>query len=201
MEVTRVKQRAYIKIAILRERNAMECHSELVKALGNNARPYRTVARWTDLVRAVIEQLMNEDRRWTLLELERASGIEKRTTVPRILRNELHLRKIAARCVSHALTEVQRITIHRSAVSTFHQPGFFRHSLFSPVPTFFSPPSLPDPFLYRPSFDLLPGAGSGSLHAPPKSKICPLWLILPFQTPGTENSQTVKQKIHKQNTQ
>ncbi|GFV89180.1 hypothetical protein TNCV_4913791 [Trichonephila clavipes] len=55
--------------------------------------------------------------------------------------------------------------------------------------------------LYRLSFDLLPGAGSGSLHAPPKSKICPLWLILPFQTPGTENSQTVKQKIHKQNTQ
>ncbi|GFV98561.1 hypothetical protein TNCV_2099751 [Trichonephila clavipes] len=55
--------------------------------------------------------------------------------------------------------------------------------------------------LYRLSFDLLPGAGSGSLQAPPKSKICPLWLILPFQTPGTENSQTVKQKIHKQNTQ
>ncbi|GFX81825.1 hypothetical protein TNCV_2570251 [Trichonephila clavipes] len=55
--------------------------------------------------------------------------------------------------------------------------------------------------LYRLSFDLLPGAGSGSLHAPPKSKIWPLWLILPFQTPGTENSQTVKQKIHKQNTQ
>ncbi|GFU52878.1 transposable element Tcb1 transposase [Trichonephila clavipes] len=45
MEVTRVEQRAYIKIAVLRERNAMECHSELVEALGNNARPYRTVAR------------------------------------------------------------------------------------------------------------------------------------------------------------
>ncbi|GFU65537.1 hypothetical protein TNCV_634601 [Trichonephila clavipes] len=44
--------------------------------------------------------------------------------------------------------------------------------------------------LYRLSFDLLPGAGSGSLHAPPKSKICPLWLVLPFQTKGTENSQT-----------
>ncbi|GFU88473.1 HTH_48 domain-containing protein [Trichonephila clavipes] len=46
MEVTRVEQRAYIKIAILRERNAMECHSELVKTLGNNALPHRTVARW-----------------------------------------------------------------------------------------------------------------------------------------------------------
>ncbi|GFQ79282.1 HTH_48 domain-containing protein [Trichonephila clavata] len=81
-----------------------ECHSEFVKALGNNALPSRTVARWvgkfqqgrvstsddqrsgrplsvrTDLARAVIEKLMDEDRRWTLLELERAGGIEKRTT-------------------------------------------------------------------------------------------------------------------------
>ncbi|GFY54104.1 uncharacterized protein TNIN_90181 [Trichonephila inaurata madagascariensis] len=50
---------------------------------------------------------MAEDRRWTLLELERASGIEK-PTVHRILRNELHLRKIAERWVPHALTEAQR---------------------------------------------------------------------------------------------
>ncbi|GFW49000.1 uncharacterized protein TNCV_3901981 [Trichonephila clavipes] len=83
MEVTRVEQRAYIKIAVLRERNAMECHSELLEALWNNALPYRTVARWigkfqqgrvstsgeqrsgrpvsvrTDLALAVIEQLMD----------------------------------------------------------------------------------------------------------------------------------------------
>ncbi|GFQ71664.1 HTH_48 domain-containing protein [Trichonephila clavata] len=81
----------------------MECHNKLEEALGNNILPYRTVARWvgkfqkgcvstsdeqrsrrpisvrTDFTRAVIEQLMDEDRRWTLLELERASGIEKRT--------------------------------------------------------------------------------------------------------------------------
>ncbi|GFV46134.1 HTH_48 domain-containing protein [Trichonephila clavipes] len=46
MEVTRVEQRTYIKIAVLRGRNGMECHSELVEALGNNALSYRTVARW-----------------------------------------------------------------------------------------------------------------------------------------------------------
>ncbi|GFY33941.1 HTH_48 domain-containing protein [Trichonephila clavipes] len=46
MEVTPVEQRAYIKIAVLRGRNAMECHSELLEALGNNALPYRKVARW-----------------------------------------------------------------------------------------------------------------------------------------------------------
>ncbi|GFR33813.1 uncharacterized protein TNCT_299331 [Trichonephila clavata] len=80
----------------------MECHCEFVEALGNNALLYRTVARWvgkfrqgrvstsdehrsgrplsewTDLARAVIEQLMEENRRCTLQELERASGIEKR---------------------------------------------------------------------------------------------------------------------------
>jgi hypothetical protein len=37
MDVTRLEQRAYIKIAVLRGRNARECHSELVEAVGNNA--------------------------------------------------------------------------------------------------------------------------------------------------------------------
>ncbi|GFW29683.1 hypothetical protein TNCV_3935501 [Trichonephila clavipes] len=46
MEVTRVEQRSYIKIAVLRGKNAMEYHSELVEVLGKNALPYRTVARW-----------------------------------------------------------------------------------------------------------------------------------------------------------
>ena len=58
------------------------------------------------MARAVIEQLMEDDRLWTLQELERASGIEK-CTVHRILRNELHLCKIASRWVPHALTDVQ----------------------------------------------------------------------------------------------
>ncbi|GFU23111.1 HTH_48 domain-containing protein [Trichonephila clavipes] len=46
MEVTRVEQCAYIKIAVLRGRNAMERHIESVVVLGNNALPQRTVARW-----------------------------------------------------------------------------------------------------------------------------------------------------------
>ncbi|PSN37831.1 hypothetical protein C0J52_21550 [Blattella germanica] len=61
----------------------------------------------TDMARAVIEHLMEEDRRWTLQELERASGIEKRT-VHRIFRNDLHLRKITSRWVPHTPTDVQR---------------------------------------------------------------------------------------------
>ncbi|GFY75481.1 histone-lysine N-methyltransferase SETMAR [Trichonephila inaurata madagascariensis] len=54
---------------------------------------------------------MDVDLGWTLLELERAGGIEERT-VHRILRNELHLHKIAARRVAHALTEVQRCLLY-----------------------------------------------------------------------------------------
>ncbi|GFR13228.1 histone-lysine N-methyltransferase SETMAR [Trichonephila clavata] len=132
MEVTRVEQRTYIKIAVLRGRNAMECHSEFVRALGNNAPPYSKVARWagkfqqgcvstsdehrsgrpvsvqTDLARAVIEQLMNEDIGWTLPKLERESKWFRETHRYRILRNELLLRKITTWWVPHALTEVQR---------------------------------------------------------------------------------------------
>ncbi|GFQ71241.1 HTH_48 domain-containing protein [Trichonephila clavata] len=48
MKVTHGEQRTYIKIAVLRGRNEMECHSELAEALGNNALPYRTVARWIE---------------------------------------------------------------------------------------------------------------------------------------------------------
>ena len=46
MEVTRQEQRSYVKLAVLRVRNAKECYSELTEALGNRALPYRTVARW-----------------------------------------------------------------------------------------------------------------------------------------------------------
>ncbi|PRD35639.1 UNVERIFIED_CONTAM: L-type amino acid transporter 1-like protein IMAA [Trichonephila clavipes] len=50
MEVTCVEQHYCIKIAVLRGRNAMECHSELVETHGNNAIRYRTVARFFHLL-------------------------------------------------------------------------------------------------------------------------------------------------------
>ncbi|GFV30912.1 uncharacterized protein TNCV_4013461 [Trichonephila clavipes] len=46
MEVTSVEQHAYIKIAIFRQRNQMECQNELVEALGNNVLLQSTVVRW-----------------------------------------------------------------------------------------------------------------------------------------------------------
>ncbi|GFW15686.1 hypothetical protein TNCV_3581841 [Trichonephila clavipes] len=90
MEVTRVEQRAYIKIAVLRGRNVMYCHSELVEALGNNALPYHTVAReWTarqrheDMQQSVIH-IEDEDK-----ETKRARTLDvtgkwnaKRSSIP-----------------------------------------------------------------------------------------------------------------------
>ncbi|GFQ82429.1 HTH_48 domain-containing protein [Trichonephila clavata] len=65
MDVTRVEQRAYIKIAVLRGRNAMECHSELVEALGNNALPYRTVARWVGKRQGLCQPVRQQVTRFT----------------------------------------------------------------------------------------------------------------------------------------
>ncbi|GFT21862.1 hypothetical protein TNCV_3179671 [Trichonephila clavipes] len=89
MEVTCVEQRGYIKIAVLRGRNAKGFHIGLVKVLENNAKPYRSLRNYqqgrvftsdeqrskrlvrmgTYLAPAVIEQLMDEDRLWMRLEL------------------------------------------------------------------------------------------------------------------------------------
>jgi transposase len=79
-----------------------------VEALGDRALPYRTVERWieafqrgreasadlqrggrpvsvrTDVPRAVIAHWMEEDRRWSLKELERHTEIDQ-ATVHRIL--------------------------------------------------------------------------------------------------------------------
>ena len=131
MEVTRQEQSSYVKIAVLRGRNAKECHSELTEALGNRVLPYRTVARWaaafqrrrfasadmrpigrprtvrTDVARVVIAQCLEDDKRWSLQELQTHTGTDQ-STVHKILREHLHIRMIAAKWVPHALTEQQK---------------------------------------------------------------------------------------------
>ena len=127
MEVTR-QGRRYVKIAVLRGRNAKECHSKLTETLGNRALPYRTVARWaaafqrgrvasadmrrtgrqrtvrTVVARAIIAQCSEDDRRWSLQELQAHLGIDQ-ATVHKILQEDLHMRTIAAKGLPHALTE------------------------------------------------------------------------------------------------
>ncbi|PSN43656.1 hypothetical protein C0J52_16680, partial [Blattella germanica] len=124
-------QRAYIKIAVLRGQNAREFHAQLLEAVGARALPYRTVARWvaafesgreatkdkprtgrprtvrTDVSRAVTQQCLENDRRWSLQDLATETGIDQ-ATVLTILRHDLHMRKIAAKWVPHALTEQQK---------------------------------------------------------------------------------------------
>ena len=100
------------------------------RSLGNRALPYRTVARWaaafqrgrvasadmlrigrprtvrTDVAHAVIAQCLEDDRQWSLQELQAHTGIDQ-ATVLKILREDLHMRKIAVKWVPHAFTEQQ----------------------------------------------------------------------------------------------
>ena len=132
MEVIRQEQCSYVKIVVLRDRNSKECYSELTEALGNRALTQRTVARWaaafqrgrvasadmrrtrrpitvrSDVARAVIEQCLGDDRQWSLQELQAHIGIDQ-VTVHKILWEDLHMRKIAAKRVPHALTEQQKM--------------------------------------------------------------------------------------------
>ena len=101
-----------MKIAVLRGRNAKECHSELTEALDNRALPYRTVARWaaafqhgrfasadvrqtghqrtvcTNVARAVIAQCLVDDRRWSLQELQANTGVDQ-ATVHKFLQEDM----------------------------------------------------------------------------------------------------------------
>ena len=61
----------------------------------------------TDVARAVVAQCLEDDRRWSLQELRAHTGIDQ-ATVHKILREDLHMRKIAGKCVPHALTEQQK---------------------------------------------------------------------------------------------
>ena len=61
----------------------------------------------TDVARAVIAQCSEDDRRRSLQELQAHTGIDQ-ATVHKILREDLHMRKIAAKWVTHALSEQQK---------------------------------------------------------------------------------------------
>ena len=52
----------------------------------------------------MISQCLQNDRRWSLQELQAHTGIDQ-ATVHKILREDLHIRKTAAKWVSHVLTE------------------------------------------------------------------------------------------------
>ncbi|KAG8225422.1 hypothetical protein J437_LFUL004243 [Ladona fulva] len=119
------EQRSWIKIECARGRTARQCHQE---ACGDSALPYRTVARWVkafnegqqtvaDMHRAgrpsvseevhTVAALVDIDRSQTIRELAHETGLAH-TTVLRILKERLGMRKIASRWVPHELTEMQK---------------------------------------------------------------------------------------------
>ena len=61
----------------------------------------------TDVACAVIAQCLEDDRRWSLQELQAHTVIDQ-ATVHKIIREDLHMRKIAAKWVPRALTEQQK---------------------------------------------------------------------------------------------
>ena len=64
-------------------------------------------------MRAVIAQCLEDDRRWSLLELQAHTGIDQ-ATVHKILREDLHMLKIAAKWVLHELTEQQKLCRYKT---------------------------------------------------------------------------------------
>ena len=48
MDLSKVEQRSYVKVAFLRGINDRECQAELRETLCDRALPYRTVARWVE---------------------------------------------------------------------------------------------------------------------------------------------------------
>ena len=127
MEVTQQEQRSFVKIVVLWGRNAKECYSELTEALGNCALPYRTVARWaaafqhgrvasadmrqtghprtvhTDVTRAVIAQCLEDDRRWSLQELQAHKVLIRQLCIKSYKKICICVRLLQSGCHMHLL--------------------------------------------------------------------------------------------------
>ena len=133
---TKLEQRSWLKIEAGRGKTARECYRGLVEVCGTTALPYRTVARWvqtfrtgrqnvtekprpgrpsaTDAQVSSVATLLETDRRWTFQELACETGLSH-TTDLHILKERLHMRKIASCWVPHSLTEIQKWQRYESA--------------------------------------------------------------------------------------
>ena len=124
------EQRACCKIRAQLGFPPTEIHADLQKAYGNSALKYATVCKWvrgfndgresiendplvgrpvsvlTGKHVATVKTLIEEDARYTVQEIEVLSGIH--SSVLKILRERLELRKICARWVPHLLTDEQK---------------------------------------------------------------------------------------------
>ena len=110
------EQRCFIKKQVTRGKNACQCFRALQEACRREVLPYRTIARWVeaflqgreecqhragagrhvaatdDLHVQAIRILLEEDRRWTCVQISRELDIEV-STVHTILRKKLNMQK------------------------------------------------------------------------------------------------------------
>ena len=125
------EQRVYCKIRAQLGFPPTEIHADLQKVYGNGALKYATVCKWvrcfndgresiendprlgrpvsvlTEKKVATVKTLIEGDACYTVQEIEELSGIHL-SSVLKILRERLGLRKICARWVSHLLTDEQK---------------------------------------------------------------------------------------------
>ena len=125
------EQRVYCKIQAQLGFLATEIHADLQKVYGNGALKYATVCKWVchfnddresvendprvgrpvsvSMVKnvATVKTLSEEDAPYTVQEIEELSGIHS-SSVSKILRERLGLRKICACWVPHLLTDEQK---------------------------------------------------------------------------------------------
>ena len=125
------EQRAYCKIRAQLGFPPTEIHADLQKVYRNGALKYATICKWvrrfndgresiendrrvgrlvsvlTEKNIDTVKKLIEEDARYTVQEIEELSGIHS-SSVLKILREQLGLRKICARWVPHLLTDEQK---------------------------------------------------------------------------------------------
>ena len=125
------EQRVYCKIRAQPGFPPTEIHADLQKVHGNGALKYATVCKWLHRFNdgwesiendpqvgrpvsvlmeknvATVKTLIEEDARYTVQEIEELSGIHM-SSVLKILRERLGLRKICACWVPHLLTDEQK---------------------------------------------------------------------------------------------
>ena len=125
------EQRVYCKIRAQLGFPPTKIHADLQKVYRNGALKYATVCKWvrrfndgresiennprvgrpvsvlTERNVATVKTLIEEDARYTMQEIEELSGIHS-SSVLKVLRERLGLRKICARWVPHLLTGEQK---------------------------------------------------------------------------------------------
>ena len=121
-----------------------EIHADLQKVYGNGALKYATVCKWVHCVNdgresiendprvgrpvsvlteknvGTVKTLIEEDARYTVQEIEELSGIHS-SSVLKILRERLGLRKICARWVPRLLTDKQKQSQVRLALQVIEK--------------------------------------------------------------------------------